>query len=279
MKLMGWRKMKITNRQGLKLAVLVRRAKVAPSSCGDGAQVGLFSSAPEPSPPLVIVCHGFTGSKEGGGGAVAMADALAGRGFATLLFDFTGCGESEGLWEEITLSRQVEDLGAIVEWARQRGYRRIILNGRSFGGATALAYAAADRQLDAVCTWAATARPLQFFSGFAGQKINPAGSAGERIALDGGSERIYLQRRFFQDLQSHDLLRCAAGISPHPLLLIHGTADEVVPPADARLLFEAAGEPKELALIKGADHRFSDHRRQIWDLFFRWLSKIQERQK
>ncbi|NLA10742.1 MAG: alpha/beta hydrolase [Firmicutes bacterium] len=261
---MNWFREKIKSRPGLNLAAMLRRAEPSPEGGAESGADGV---------PLVIVCHGFTGSKEGGGGAVAMADGLAGRGFDTLLFDFTGCGESGGLWEEITLSRQVEDLGAAVRWARERGYERIILNGRSFGGATVLAYAAGDRQIAAVCTWAAVARPRQLFSGFAEMDTERHGPAGGKILLNDGSGSLCLQRQFFEDLQSYDLAGCAARISPRPLLLIHGSADEVVPVAAAQLLFDAAGEPKQLALIEGADHRFSDHRKQVWELFFNWLER------
>lgn len=264
----------ITNRQGLKLASLLYRAE------GYGKHVAASSGGAEscgqggPIAPLVVVCHGFTGSKEGGGGALAMAGELAGLGFDTLLFDFTGCGESEGLWEEITLSRQVGDLAAVVDWAWCEGYRRIILNGRSFGGTTALACAAADGRIAAVCTWAAVARPLQLFSVFAGKGIRFSGPAGEKITLNDGTGSICLQRRFFHDLQRHDLPGCAVRISPRPLLLLHGTADEVVPAAHAQLLFDAAGEPKKMALVQGADHRFTCHRRQTWDIFFHWLRQM-----
>ena len=254
---MLWEKEIIRNRCGLKLAALLR---------------GASPPSPGAMPPLVIVCHGFTGSKEGGGGAMAMGDQLARRGFSTLLFDFTGCGESEGRWGGITLTRQVDDLGAVVEWAGARGYRRIILNGRSFGGATALAYAAGDRQIDAVCTWAAVGRPLQLFGGLISEGSSPGGPAeGGAPLVDGGGPG----RCFYQDLQRYDLPRCAARISPRPLLLIHGTADEVVPLEDARLLFAAAAEQKELVLLQGADHRFSKHAREVWQIFFSWLGELQ----
>lgn len=263
-----WHREEIKNRQGFSLAALWRRAEPVPE--------GEAGTGIPPRPPLVIVCHGFTGSKEGGGGAAAMAEELTGRGFDTLLFDFTGCGESGGLWEEITLSRQVEDLGAAVKWAQVNGYRQIILNGRSFGGATVLAYAAGDPQISAICTWAAVARPLQLFSGFAEMDSALHGPAGEKISLNDGSGSICLQRQFFQDLQRYDLPGCAAKLSPRPLLLIHGTADEVVPVSEARLLFDAAGEPKQLALIEGADHRFTDYRTAVWELFFHWLRRNSE---
>lgn len=265
---MGWQKLTILNRQGLKLSGLLRTVL---SEEGKSEQLPGGTEAP----PLVVVCHGFSGSKESGGAAVAMADELSLLGFNTLLFDFTGSGESEGVWGEITLSRQVEDLGAAVDWARSRGYRRIILNGRSFGGTTVLAYAAADRDICAVCTWAAVARPLELFSAYIGEEINLTGPADGKIKLPGESDSsVYLRRRFFQDLRRYDLPACAARVAPRSLLLFHGTADQVVPISDVHLLFAAAGEPKELAIIEGADHQFSEHREQIWNHFFRWLGTL-----
>jgi uncharacterized protein len=49
-------------------------------------------------------------------------------------------------------------------------------------------------------------------------------------------------------------LNFVADISPIPLLLIHGTADEVVPVRHAKLLFEKAKDPKELWIVEGVDH-------------------------
>ncbi|HZK18603.1 MAG TPA: alpha/beta hydrolase [Clostridia bacterium] len=268
---MSWQRLTITNKSGLKLAGLLRADK---SPCG--ANITGLSSALQ---PLVIVCHGFTGSKEGDGGSIAMGDELARRGFATLLFDFAGCGDSEGLWEELTLSGQIDDLGAVVGWARANGYQRIILNGRSFGGTTVLAFAASDKGIDAACTWAASAKPLHLFSGFCGSDpvdngLLLNGSPDERIMLQSDNGALYLQRRFFQDLAQYDIPEYAKRIGTRPLLLIHGTADDVVPVSDVHLLFDAADEPKKMVLVENADHTFSDHRVRVWDVFFDWLKDL-----
>ena len=45
-----------------------------------------------------------------------------------------------------------------------------------------------------------------------------------------------------------------AKISPRPLLIMHGTADRVVPPAAAKRLYEQACEPKELWMIDAVEH-------------------------
>jgi putative redox protein len=225
-----------------------------------------------PENPLVIVCHGFTGTKEGGGRALEMGDALAGKGFSTLLFDFAGCGESEGNWADLTLSGQVSDLEATVNWGRSADFNRIILTGRSFGGSTVLAYAAGDPDLAAVCTWAAVARLEPLFNRFIGNRLE--GPAEEILAIAGEEGMLELKRKFFIDLKSYNIPSCAAKITPRKLLVIHGSADEAVPCSDAELIYNSALEPKELTIIKGANHRFSEHLDQVWACFFGWLKTI-----
>lgn len=247
---MDWKQFPIKNSQGLQLSALLL----------DAADTS-----------VVIVCHGFTGSKEGGGRAVEMGEALSELGFSSLLFDFAGCGESEGAWENITLSRQTDDLECVVRWCRWRGYRNIILTGRSFGGSTVLNYAAKDPEIAAVCTWAAVARPSLFFEKYLQEFLN--GPASDRVTIE-GEETLHLKKGFFYDLRQHDLLKCAASLAPRNFLAIHGSADESVPVKEAFLLYDAASEPKRLEIIEGADHRFINHTKEVWDNFFSWLHTL-----
>ena len=50
------------------------------------------------------------------------------------------------------------------------------------------------------------------------------------------------------------LERVIGGLSPRPLLMIHGAADTYIKPEMARALFDAAREPKEFWLVAGAKH-------------------------
>ncbi|MHB8157838.1 MAG: alpha/beta hydrolase [Desulfocucumaceae bacterium] len=119
---------------------------------------GLLSPGPvQERSAVVIVCHGFSGSKEGQGMAVDMAQFLAKNGFSSFLFDFAGCGESEGKFEDITLSGQIDDLKSAVDFCLDMGFSSAITQGRSFGGTTALCHGASDSRIKGVCTWAAPA--------------------------------------------------------------------------------------------------------------------------
>ncbi|MCG8400832.1 MAG: alpha/beta hydrolase [Firmicutes bacterium] len=247
----NWQKIQFNNTRGLTLA-------------------GLLYSSASRSGPAVVVCHGFTGGKEGGGKARAMGEELGTRGFNTLLFDFSGNGDSEGLFENITLSGQVEDLKCAVDWCMAAGMGPVFTMGRSFGGATAICHGAVDPRVAGVCTWAAPARLRELFTELA---EGPVDDSGDLFALAGEEGIIYLRKAFFDDLEKHDLPMLAGQISPRPLLIIQGEKDAVVDPADAGLLYHSAGESGEILYIPGADHQFSVHYRQVWDACFAWLAK------
>ncbi|SFG25381.1 putative redox protein [Desulfotomaculum arcticum] len=232
---------------------------------------GLLHAPGGPSGPVVIVCHGFTGSKEGGGRAQAMGEELGNRGFNVFLFDFSGNGQSEGLFERITLSGQIDDLNSAVDWCTSAGMGPVFTVGRSFGGTTVICHAAGDQRVSGVCTWAAPASLKDIFTEFV---EGPVDESGDMYALAGDEGIVYLRRSFFDDLDRFDVPQQAGKIAPRPLLIIHGEKDNVVPPEDAGLIFQNAGEPRELLYIPGADHQFSNHTRKVWDTMFDWLDRI-----
>jgi fermentation-respiration switch protein FrsA (DUF1100 family) len=61
-------------------------------------------------------------------------------------------------------------------------------------------------------------------------------------------------------------------LAPKPLLLIHGTADDILPARSSELIYERAGEPKRLMLFEGADHRMSGKGEELFALVDEWLA-------
>jgi len=215
----------------------------------------------------LIVCHGFSGSKEGGGRALRMAEYLARPGMGVLLFDFSCNGESEGAFAETTLSGQMEDLRCAADWCQARGAERLAGMGRSFGGTTLLCQAARDDRFGAVCTWATPVYPLALFRGF----LREEGQ--NRLILSGEDGTIEMNRDFLKDLTGHDLAACAAAVPPRPLLVVHGERDELVPPSEAEVIHQAAAPNSRLHLIPEADHRFSMGMEKVWELCREWLEE------
>jgi fermentation-respiration switch protein FrsA (DUF1100 family) len=63
----------------------------------------------------------------------------------------------------------------------------------------------------------------------------------------------------------------APRISPRPLLLIHGSADKVLPASYAQEIYAAAKEPKELKIIPGAGQNLEEAREQVLELLVHWI--------
>jgi len=231
---------------------------------------GLFFSG-SPKRPVLVVCHGFTGSKEGKGKAVEMAEFMVRNGYSVLLFDFAGCGESQGIFQDISLSGHIGDLQSAVDFCLEESHGPVITMGRSFGGTTAICHAASDHRVRGVCTWAAPVSLTDLFMGFTDEELPE--DENTTVALAGNDGIIHLRKSFFTDLSKYDVLRCSSLISPRPLLVIQGTEDAVVPPEEAGAIFNSAREPRDLLYIEGADHQFSNHHEYLWEMTLEWLNK------
>lgn len=57
-----------------------------------------------------------------------------------------------------------------------------------------------------------------------------------------------------------------AEVSPRPLLLVHGTSDDIINQASAEIIYEAAQEPKELVLYEGAGHGLWECQDRLYEL-------------
>lgn len=86
---------------------------------------------------------------------VNFARFLAEQGIDVLRFDYFGDGESEGLFEEASVSTRVNDIHAAVEFCRREtGAESVFLVGLSFGATLALAAAETSPSVAGVVAWA-----------------------------------------------------------------------------------------------------------------------------
>jgi fermentation-respiration switch protein FrsA (DUF1100 family) len=74
--------------------------------------------------------------------------------------------------------------------------------------------------------------------------------------------------------QTSGVLSAVGALSPRPLLLIHGTADEVLPDACSRALYARAGEPKQLILYPGCRHGLDQCRDQLDHDLMKWIRRV-----
>ncbi|MBO8168258.1 MAG: alpha/beta fold hydrolase [Thermoanaerobacteraceae bacterium] len=234
---------------------------------------GLFYPAASQNGLAVNICHGFRGSKEGSGRGTEFAKILSDEGYPTLLFDFSGTGESEGDFADTTLTNYIDDLGAALDCLEQQGYKRFIIIGRSFGGTTALCRAARDSRIKGICTWGTPWNLEDTFREGMGTYWEQL-KKGKPIHVTDEFGTLSLKPGFYQDIIKYDVLKIVAALPPIPLFFIHGTNDELVNVSQAKELYRAAKEPKDILFIEGSDHRFLQHQEQLRAATLRWLQQV-----
>lgn len=221
-----------------------------------------------PSPGLIL-CHGFPGGSTGaalaGQSYIELAELIADRlGWTVLAFNYRGCGESEG---QFSLAGWGDDVGAAV--AHMRGLDFVTgvwVAGFGTGGALAIAAAAHDGEVRGVASvgtpadfsdWAANPRRLLEYARSLGAIRN--GSFPEDF------------REWSEELKAVSAEESAARVAPRPLLIVHGTDDELVPSIDARAIADAHGSA-ELSMIASAGHRLRFDPRAI-AVLLGWLDR------
>ncbi len=220
---------------------------------------------------ILIACHGFLGGKENGGWIDYLAAGLKPLGIGLVAFDFEGCGESEGDFAGITLSRQVSNLREIMAYVRKDYEVPQILLGRSFGGSTVLA-ADKEKQAAGLILWSAPVFMADTF-----YNIMPAEyeklEKGLAITYRDGNRLINLNPDFVKDFVNHDMDKYLLNLENKPLLVIHGTADKVVSPANCHYIAEKLPHA-QVHMIEAADHSFTGKEQLRIDLTLEWLQNM-----
>ena len=230
-------------------------------------------SGSAPPFPAVILCHGIpTGQPPdpGDGGYPALAVRIASRGLAAFTFNFRGAGLSGGNFDIAGWSR---DLAAVIEHAWNLDSiddSRVALVGFSAGAAVAIYVAAEDKRVAAV---AACAPPADFSSIYAPAKAAGSLAYFRQIGIVREPAFPLSLEDWLNGFRRVNALHSVAAIAPRPLLLVHGSQDKVVPPQNSQRLFSAAGEPKELVILDGAEHRLRLHEGAVKTLL-EWLTRV-----
>jgi fermentation-respiration switch protein FrsA (DUF1100 family) len=169
-----------------------------------------------------LVCHGNAGSIEH---RIGLAAELVRDGVSALLFDYRGYGKSEGKPNERGLQL---DAAAGYAWIAARGFdaARVVLWGESLGGAVA-----AELATQHAC---------------AGLVLE---SAFTSLADIGSSAYPFLPVRLLARSR-YDTRACIARLDV-PVLVVHGSGDEIVPFDHARSLVAAARRTPELIEFAG----------------------------
>lgn len=184
------------------------------------------STAPGPArgrPLVVVVFHGNGGHR---GTRLENLRWLVAQGHGALVLDYRGYGGSEGQPSEPGLYADAE---AAIGWLTARGFRDLVYFGESLGSGVAIEMA--------------TRHPPR---GLILEAPFDSALAVGKLAYPFLPVGLMMKDTFRSDL--------AIDRVHAPLLVIHGTADEVIPIERGRRLFALANEPKRFVAIPGAGH-------------------------
>ncbi|MDD4600599.1 hypothetical protein SDC9_37321 [bioreactor metagenome] len=208
----------------------------------------------------LIISHGFRGSMDGGGRAVALAQRASKLGLTVIRFAFSPLEK---------LSLQVSELSAIVDYCRSTICSTIVLLGRSMGGSSAVVVAAQDQNIAGLCLWATPSNLFETFQLSLGSDYQLL-KAGKTLDINDEYGKLLITPDFIEDFKKHDLIACIKKIKS-PVLILHGGQDVVVPVGQAMTMFNYANDPKQLVIIDGGDHQFSNHSSLATDKALDWL--------
>jgi len=211
--------------------------------------------------PAVLFAHSFTGNRiENGFMFVKLARELASLGIASITFDFLGSGESDGSFNDMTVTGEIRDALAVHRWAHAQPWLdRSRLGGLGFSlGGLVISCVHAQVKFKALTLLApTTANNLERYA----RQNHPS-----QTLIDVGPHT--LSTKLFEDLKKTNSLRDVTTPAV-PTLVIQGTADKVVAPSVSQQYVDAvrnAGASVDHRIIEQANHPFSspNARRQLY---------------
>ena len=192
-----------------------------------------------PRAPAVAVLHGWGGNAQM---MLPLARPLHDAGFALLFFDARCHGRSDGD-SFASLPRFAEDLTCAVNWLQARpevDARRVGVIGHSVGAGAALLMASRNPTVAGVVSLAAFAHPATMMRRWLQSMHIPHFPLGAYILW-------YVQRTIGRRFD--DIAPChTIGLIHCPVLLVHGTDDQVVPADDARAI-HAGRQSERVSLL------------------------------
>lgn len=208
------------------------------------------------SKSAVILCHGFVSDRKRRR-FVRLGRQIAQKGVPALRFTFSGYGDSDGRFGDISYQGQVREVQCAMDFLARRGVRRFGILGHSMGGGVALLAMQRDRRVAAVVAVAPVVFPYET------HRRRWHGNAWREFLRRGwGSYRDRRGREWrvpLRFLRRMEHLAIFSGMQEvhKPLLIIAAERDASIPLADLRKLERGSdAELTKLVVVRGAEHNF-----------------------
>jgi|SRR3989344_3328937 len=250
--------------------------KITPLSFqSEGQQIIGFLHFPKKhkKAPLIILVHGWACNALGTDSAffVKAARKFAEKGLAVLRFDFRGSGNSEGEFENQTISSMLVDLKNIIDQIKQNpdiDEKRIALIGHSQGGYLTILHASRDKTIKTIILWMGRTADLKsFWSQTTFDEIKLKGHA---IWYD----HKVANQKYVKDSFKYNSRKALRKIST-PIGMIYGELDTIVPPSEGFRVKKFAKGRTEIKILSDLDHDFTGEKskEKVTKITLEWLNK------
>lgn len=229
-----------------------------------------FHGDPKNLNSIILIGHGVTGDKDRPW-TLALANALAAKGFNSLRFSFSGNGQSQGKFQQSTITKEVADLGAVIDAVQAAGFLNIGYAGHSMGGAVGVKRAATDTRLKFLISLSGMVHTAKFTRLEFGDQTPDEGFMWDEKSCP-------LSSAYVNDLTSIDSVLSLGSQIQVPWLLVHGSEDDVVPIEESREIHSqasASNANSELVELSGSNHVFADEAQAAMiNAVIAWMEKL-----
>lgn len=231
----------------------------------DGVKIRAFEIATGKE-AMLIYCHRLLSSKESFD-LNRFGNTFL-REFDVLTFDFRG--HSQSGWHSNCGGDEILDLRAIIQYAKQSGYQKIVLLGVGMGGVVAIRQAALFGNTDAVVAVSPCGQQ---------EKLKPWWwnlITDISLTTDYGRTPI----RFLSNTRIRDRywtgspLYLVNRVNPTPLLLIHSQNDRYLNLEQIQALYDNALEPKKLVILPQSKHAEGLLNKSTAEIIIAWLNEV-----
>lgn len=243
---------------------------VIPSDNGKLKGWFIPSASKEDPSPLIILVHGWGSSKSR---MLRYIKPLHGAGYALLMFDVRGHGESDDV-KALTVKVFRDDIIAAVQYARQMKHidlDRIGLFAHSFGGFGSIFANTKPLGIRAIVTDSAPTRLRTIMEVSLGHYRLPYFPLGPIL-----SKLMFIRAGISrQELQQFEVLS-AMDDQKSPILMIHSKNDHYVPPKELAYLIDndkMDGVNRSYLYVESKGHRSSETDQQFWKSVLPFLKK------
>jgi len=198
----------------------------------------------------IILCHGL-GSNKDDALYITLQDKINALGLTTFRMDLLGHGESEGEFDDLTLTETIDDILCAKHELEKGGHRDVGFIGTSFGAVGGIMVASLEQFKFLVVISPPTHYDMSEMiksSIYLLRELMKVNKATKK-------KKAHLNVRFFRDYGSYDSYDAAKKITV-PVMIIHGNKDNIVPLAKSRELHKRIKGSK-LKVIRDADHHYT----------------------